>query len=98
MEEIRAIFQLIIVPKLYMSVCGYSWTDPGPCGPPPPFFLDLIIQHNMSVVHRGQLKHSDLSASIVDIQLDMHVKQLNFRLFIEMIQNRNESVAPSPRS
>ena len=58
--------------------------------------MDLIIQHNMSVVHNGQLKHSDLSASIVDIQLD--INQLNFRLYMEMIQNRNESVAPLPRS
>ena len=28
-----------------------------------------IIQHNMSVVHNGKLKQSDLSASILDIQL-----------------------------
>ena len=49
-----------------------------------------IIQHNESV-----LKHSDLSASIVDIQ--MNINQLNFRFYIhvERIQKRNESVAPS---
>ena len=52
--------------------------------------------HKMFAVHNGQLKHSDLSASIVDIQLD--INQLNFRLYMEMIQKRNESVAPSPRS
>ena len=51
--------------------------------------MDLIIQHNMYVVHNGQLKHSDLSGCIIDIQLD--INQLNFRLYIEMIQNRNES-------
>ena len=56
----------------------------------------LIIQHNMSVVHNGQLKHSDLSASIVDIQLK--INQLNFRFYVERIQKRTESVAPSPRS
>ena len=37
-----------------------------------------IIQQNISVVHNGQLKHSNLSASIVDIQLK--ISQLNFRL------------------
>ena len=52
-----------------------------------------IIQHNKSVVHNGQLKHSDLSASIVDIQLSIRANKL-----IEMIQKRNESVAPSPWS
>ena len=26
-------------------------------GNPPPFCLDLIIQHNKSVVHNGQLNH-----------------------------------------
>ena len=55
----------------------------------------LIIQHNKSVVHNGQLKHSDLSASIVDIQ--MNINLLNFKLYIEGIQKRNKSVAPSPR-
>ena len=64
-----------------------------------PFDSDLpgppIIQHNMSLVHNGQLKHSDLSASIVDIQLKINQ---NFRFYIERIQKRNESVAPSPRS
>ena len=49
-----------------------------------------------SVVHNGQLKHSDLSASIVDIQLNTN--QLNFRFYIERIQKRSESVAPSPSS
>ena len=46
-----------------------------------------IIQHicNMSVAHNSQLKHRNLG-------------QLNFRFYIEMIQKRNESVAPSPRS
>ena len=83
-EELRAIFQLVIVPKLYPSVCGLSWKDPEPCGPLTLSCLDLIIQHNMSVVHNGQLKHSDFSASIVDIQLD--INQLNFRLYIERIQ------------
>ena len=43
-----------------------------------------------------QIHNSDLSASFVDIQLD--INQLNFRLYIEMIQNRIESVAPLPRS
>ena len=42
--------------------------DPGPFGPPPPSYLDLV-QHNRSVVYNGKMKHSDLSASIVDIQL-----------------------------
>ena len=55
----------------------------------------LIIQHDNSVVHNGQLKHSDLSASIVDIQLN--INQLNFRFYKERIQKRKESVAPSPR-
>ena len=50
----------------------------------------------MAVVHNRQLKHSDLSASMVDIQVD--INQLNFRLYMEMIQNRNEGVAQSPRS
>ena len=56
------------------------------------------IQHicNMSVTHNSQLKHRDLDVSIVDIQLKIY--QLNFRFYIEMIQKRNESVAPSPRS
>ena len=54
-----------------------------------------IIPHNMSMVHNGQLKHSDLSASIVDIQL---IINQNFRFYIERIQKRNKSVAPSPRS
>ena len=31
-----------------------------------------ITQHNMSLVHNGQLKHSDLGASIVDIQLKIN--------------------------
>ena len=61
---------------------------PGP-GPP-------IIQHNKYVVHNGPLKHSDVSTSIVDIQLN--INQLNLRFYIERIQKRNESVAPSPRS
>ena len=52
-----------------------------------------IIQNNMHVVHNGQLKHSDLSASIVDNQLKINQ---NFRFYIERIQKRNESVAPSP--
>ena len=56
----------------------------------------LTIQHNKSVVHNGQLKHSDLSASIVDIQ--MNINLLNFKFYIERIQKRKESVAPSPRS
>ena len=55
-----------------------------------------IIQHNMFVVHNGQLKHSYLSESIVGIQLN--INQLNFRFYIERIQKRKESVAPSPRS
>ena len=57
-----------------------------------------IIQHicNMSAAHNSHLKHKDLGASIVDIQLK--INQLNFRFYIEMIQKRNESVAPSPRS
>ena len=54
------------------------------------------IQHNMSVVHNGQLKNSDLSASIVGIQLN--INQLNFRFYIEKLQKRNKSVAPSSRS
>ena len=54
-----------------------------------------IIQHNMSAVHNDQLKNSDLSASMVDIQLEINQ---NFRFYIERIQKRNESVAPSPRS
>ena len=55
-----------------------------------------IIQHtcNMYVAHNSHLKHRDLGASIVEIQLK--INQLNFRLYIEMIQKRNESVAPSP--
>ena len=32
-----------------------------------------IIQHNKSAVHNGQLKHSDLSASIVDIKLELQI-------------------------
>ena len=52
-----------------------------------------IIQRNKSVAHNGQLKHSDLSASIVDIQLN--INQLNFIFYIERIQKGNESVAPS---
>ena len=57
-----------------------------------------IIQHicNMSVAHNSQLKHRDLDASIVDMQLK--INQLNFRFYIEMIQKRNESVAPWPGS
>ena len=60
--------------------------------------LAWISDHpqNMFVVHNGQLKHSDLRASIVGIQLNIY--QLNFRFNIERIQKRNESVAPSPRS
>ena len=56
-----------------------------------------IIQHkcNMSIAQNSQLKHRDLGASIVDIQLK--INQLNFRFYIEMIRKRNESVAPSPR-
>ena len=49
-----------------------------------------IIQHSLTVVHNFQLKHSDLSASIVDIQLN--INQLNFRFYKERIQKRNESV------
>ena len=47
-------------------------------------------------VHNGQLKHSDLIASIVDIQRNIY--QMNFRFYKERIQNRIESVAPPPRS
>ena len=64
-------------------------SDPVLPGPP-------IIQKYMSVVHNGQLRHSDLSASIVGIQLN--INQLNFRFDIERIQKCNESVSPSPRS
>ena len=48
-----------------------------------------IIQHNMSVVHNGQLKHSDLSASIVDKSVELQIVYRNDT-------NRNESEAPSP--
>ena len=34
--------------------------------------LFFIIQHNKSVVHNGQQKHSDLSASIINIQLNIN--------------------------
>ena len=57
-----------------------------------------IIQHicDMSVAHNSQLKHRDLGASIVVIQ--QKINPLNFRLYIEVMQKPNESVAPSPRS
>ena len=45
-----------------------------------------IIQQNKSVLHNGQLKHSDLSASILDIQLK--INQLTFRFYIERIQKK----------
>ena len=67
--------------------------DAGPFGPLPLSCLDFIIQYNKSVVHNDQRKHSDLNASIVDIQLN--VNQLNFRFYIEMIQKCKESVAAS---
>ena len=44
----------------------------------------------------AQPSYSDLSVSIVGIQLN--INQLNFRFYIEMILKRNEGVALSPRS
>ena len=65
--------------------------DSEPFGPQPPSCLDLILQHNKSVVHKGLLKHRDLSASIVDIHLNINL--LNRK---DTKAQRNE--APSPRS
>ena len=70
--------------------------DPEPFGPPSPSCLDLIIQHNKYIVHNGQLENSDLSASIVDIQLN--INQLNFSFYIERIQQHIESESQSPGS
>ena len=50
-----------VVSKLQPSVCGLPWPDPESFNPPPLSCLDLIIQHEKSVIHNGQLKHSDLS-------------------------------------
>ena len=58
-----------------------SWTSDHP----------TYLMSNESV-----LRHSDLGALMVDIQLD--INQLNFRFYIERIQKRNESVASSHRS
>ena len=51
----------VVVSKLQPSVCGNPWPDPESFDPPPLSCLDLIIQHEKSVIHNGQLKHSDLS-------------------------------------
>ena len=71
-------------------------TDPGHFGPAG-FRLSWTSDYpTQSLVHNSQLKHRDLSASTVGIQLD--INQLNCRFYIERIQKRNEIVAPSPRS
>ena len=51
----------VVVSKLQPSVCGNPWPDPESFDPPPLSCLNLIIQHEKSVIHNGQLKHSDLS-------------------------------------
>ena len=48
-----------------------------------------VTLHNKYVVHNGQLKHSDLIASIVDIQLN--INQLNFRFYIERLQRTTKA-------
>ena len=46
--------------------------DPEPLGPHPHSCLDLVIQHNKSMDHSGQLKHSCPLSLNIDIELNMN--------------------------
>ena len=63
---------------LWPSVCELSWTDPGLFGLPE-FRLAWTSDHpTQSVIHKGQLKQSDLSASIAQ-----GVGVLNFSVYVD---------------
>ena len=76
--------------RIIMDGPGTFWPSDSVLPGPP------IIQHNMSVVHYHQLKHSRTWAHKSFNQ--MNINQLSFRFYVDWIQKRNERAAPSPRS